>query len=52
MAQFIPIIFLLAIFTVLFFLIRFVISKQKSKRDPIEQKLDRIIALLEMDKKE
>ncbi|MFS0644535.1 DUF4083 family protein [Siminovitchia sp. 179-K 8D1 HS] len=44
--------FLLGIFAALFFLFRLLITKQKGKQNNIEQKLDRIIDLLEKDKKE
>ena len=52
MSEFIPILFVLTIFAVVFFFIRFLAAKQNSKSDLIEQKLDRIIALLEKDIKE
>jgi hypothetical protein len=40
------------IFSGVFFLVRSLVTKQPSKSDRIEQKLDRIIVLLEKDKKE
>lgn len=51
--QIVSLIFLVGIFAVAYILIRSLISKQKSKpTDLVEQKLDRIINLLEKDKKE
>ncbi|MEC2055956.1 DUF4083 family protein [Peribacillus psychrosaccharolyticus] len=51
--QIVSLIFLAGIFAVAYILIRSLISKQKSKpTDIVEQKLDRIINLLEKDKKE
>ncbi|MGE7876668.1 DUF4083 family protein [Peribacillus muralis] len=40
------------IFSGVFFLVRSLVTKQPNKSDSIEQKLDKIIVLLEKDKKE
>ncbi|TXC86019.1 DUF4083 domain-containing protein [Metabacillus litoralis] len=42
-------IILIGIFAVVFFLVRFLFTKKPSRNSSIEQKLDRIIELLERD---
>ncbi|MBM7602973.1 uncharacterized protein YggT (Ycf19 family) [Metabacillus crassostreae] len=47
--QIIMFIFLIGIFAVVFLLVRFLLSKKPSSDSSIEEKLDRIIELLERD---
>ncbi|TFH58036.1 DUF4083 domain-containing protein [Peribacillus frigoritolerans] len=49
--QLVFLIFIFGIFSGVFFLVRSLVTKQPSKSENIEQKLDRIIDLLEKDKK-
>ncbi|WP_340372157.1 DUF4083 family protein [Peribacillus sp. FSL E2-0218] len=49
--QLVFLIFIFGLFSGVFFLVRSLITKQPSKSENIEQKLDRIIDLLEKDKK-
>ncbi|MCZ0874961.1 DUF4083 domain-containing protein [Peribacillus sp. AS_2] len=49
--QLVFLIFIFGIFSGVFFLVRSLVIKQPSKSENIEQKLDRIIDLLEKDKK-
>ncbi|KRF54170.1 hypothetical protein ASG99_27715 [Bacillus sp. Soil768D1] len=49
--QLVSLIFIFGIFSGVFFLVRSLVTKQPSKSASIEQKLDRIIELLEKDKK-
>ncbi|MFE4075656.1 DUF4083 family protein [Peribacillus sp. YIM B13477] len=48
--QLVFLIFIFGIFSGVFFLVRYLVTKQPSKSENIEQKLDRIINLLEKDK--
>ncbi len=50
--QLVLFIFIFVVFIAVFYLVRALITKRPSKSDSIEQKLDRIIDLLEKDKNE
>ncbi|WP_110927129.1 DUF4083 family protein [Bacillus massiliglaciei] len=50
--QLIIFIFLIGVFFAVFFLVRSLLTKKSVKSDTADQKLDRIIQLLEQDKKE
>ncbi|WP_081092306.1 DUF4083 domain-containing protein [Peribacillus simplex] len=50
--QLVFLIFIFGIFSGVFFLVRSLVTKHPNKSENIEQKLDRIIDLLEKDKKD
>ncbi|MBS4189318.1 DUF4083 family protein [Bacillus sp. FJAT-49705] len=49
--QLLMFIFIIGIFFAVFFVVRSLLTKQPSNKDSIEQKLDRIIELLEKEKR-